>query len=229
MRFRVDVIGLYTGPARSLPLRLLLPVRQHLRFGLGGDRNAVSSQPVARNGTIGGEFSCANRVTRWMSNMHWRYLTYLARHKWFVFLAGRRTGAPVWRLLIHDWSKFLPVEWTPYAIRFSWVCRLDQSQPVEMSRRRDAFDRAWLHHQHWNKHHWQHFLLKEDAGGIRALPMPDSLTREMVADWMGAGRAITGKWDVLSWYQANRERILLHPATRDLAERILREVGTGAR
>jgi hypothetical protein len=43
-----------------------------------------------------------------MSDMHWRYFTYLVRHKWFVFLAGRRTGVPPRRLLIHDWSKFLP-------------------------------------------------------------------------------------------------------------------------
>jgi hypothetical protein len=163
-----------------------------------------------------------------MTNMHWRYFTYLARHKWFVFLAGRRTGAPVWRLLIHDWSKFLPVEWIPYAVKF-YGSPVGSDPPAEITRRRDAFDRAWLHHQHWNQHHWQHFLLKEDSGGFRALRMPDSLAKEMVADWMGAGRAITGQWDVLPWYQANREKIILHPTTRVLVDKILVEVGTGTR
>jgi hypothetical protein len=39
---------------------------------------------------------------------HVRYLSYVVRHKWFVLLAGIKTGAPLWRLLIHDWSKFAP-------------------------------------------------------------------------------------------------------------------------
>ena len=30
---------------------------------------------------------------------HWLYLKYLMRHKWFVFVAGLRTGAPLWRLI----------------------------------------------------------------------------------------------------------------------------------
>lgn len=45
---------------------------------------------------------------------HLRYALYVARHKWFVLLAGRRTGAPLWRLLVHDWSKLTPAEWGAY-------------------------------------------------------------------------------------------------------------------
>ena len=36
----------------------------------------------------------------------------------------------------------------------------------------------------------------------------------MVADWMGAGRAITGKWDVAGWYADNWRKIHLRPETR---------------
>jgi N-acetyl-anhydromuramyl-L-alanine amidase AmpD len=46
-----------------------------------------------------------------------------------------------------------------------------------------------------------------DANRYRALPMPEPLVREMVADWMGAGRAITGQWDVAGWYTKNREKM----------------------
>ncbi len=49
---------------------------------------------------------------------HWLYGKYLARHKWFVLQAGRKTGAPLFCLLIHDWSKFLPNEWNAYATKF---------------------------------------------------------------------------------------------------------------
>jgi hypothetical protein len=49
---------------------------------------------------------------------HLRYLSYVVCHKWFVFVAGLKTGAPFWRLLIHDWSKFMPSEWRPYVLSF---------------------------------------------------------------------------------------------------------------
>ena len=52
--------------------------------------------------------------------------------------------------------------------------------------------------------------------------MPEKYAREMVADWAGAGRAITGKWETLEWYKKNQEKILLHPETRSLVESILR-------
>jgi hypothetical protein len=54
--------------------------------------------------------------------------------------------------------------------------------------------------------------------------MPEPLVREMVADWMGAGRAITGTWDVAGWYAKNRERMVLHPETRARVEALIAEV-----
>jgi hypothetical protein len=86
-------------------------------------------------------------------------------------------------------------------------------------RRRD-FDRAWLHHQHFNAHHWNHWVLRRDDGSFKALPMPERFAREMVADWIGAGRA-QGKPDVRGWYEANRDKLLLDPATRSYVERLL--------
>lgn len=145
---------------------------------------------------------------------HLQYLAYVARHKWFVLLAGLRTGAPLWRLVIHDWSKFTSAEWGPYVRKFYDP---DRARP-------DEFERAWLHHQHRNPHHWQHWLLREDSGTIKLLPMPDSLVREMVADWMGAGRAITGRWDVGSWWEGNRDRIRLHSEVEQLIVRLIDEV-----
>jgi hypothetical protein len=149
---------------------------------------------------------------------HLRYASYVARHKWFVFRAGLRTGAPLWRLVIHDWSKLGLAEWGPYVRSF-------YGEQGRTEKVRADFDRAWLHHQHRNPHHWQHWLLREDDGPIKALPIPEKFVREMVADWMGAGRAITGKWEVGSWYAANRDKIVLAPETRVLAEALIRAHG----
>jgi hypothetical protein len=51
--------------------------------------------------------------------------------------------------------------------------------------------------------------------------MPRACILEMVADWMGAGRAITGNWEVQDWYSKNKYNIELHPSTRGAVERIL--------
>jgi len=204
---------------------------------------------------------------------HFRYLSYVLRHKWFVFVAGRRTGAPLWRLIIHDWTKFLPCEWFPYVENFYGEPRIGEhvegvadnagfagivrekrpgalpNQPdcyidptygqprpfwawgfeVDRPAVRQAFDRAWLHHQHASPHQWQHWRLKEDSGAERVLPMPEHFVREMVADWMGAGRAITGRWEVREWYAKNRDKIVLHPESRTLAESLLAAATTQLR
>jgi hypothetical protein len=142
---------------------------------------------------------------------HLRYGSYVARHKWFVFRAGLKTGAPLWRLVIHDWSKLTPAEWGPYVRTFY---AKHKARPGE-------FDKAWLHHQHRNPHHWQHWLLREDDGDLKVLPMPEKFVREMVADWMGAGRAITGQWGATDWYLANFGRIVLDPETRKQVHELL--------
>jgi hypothetical protein len=146
--------------------------------------------------------------------MYRRYTWYLVRHKWFVLMAGRTTGVPLWQLFIHDWSKFLPDEYVPYARRFFGPAPATEAV-------RAAFDRAWRRHQHRQPHHWQHWCLREDAGNARALPMPERFMREMVADWMGASRASTGSWDVLPWYTRNRTTIVLHLDTRRRVETLL--------
>lgn len=158
---------------------------------------------------------------------HALYLRYLLRHKWYVFVAGRRIGVSAWRLIIHDWSKFLPSEWRPYVAYF-YGPKPDKKEPDDylywnaVSAHRIPFDRAWLHHQHLNPHHWQHWILRSDDGAVDALEMPHRFTLEMVADWSGAGRAITGRWDVSDWYEKNKNKMILHRKTRTLVEAVLK-------
>lgn len=159
---------------------------------------------------------------------HLRYLRYLLRHKWFVFRAGLRLRVPIHQLVFHDWHKLLPDEWFPYANYFygnypsvqdihgdqrNWISQYKED--VE----RD-FDRAWLLHQKRSRHHWQSWVLLEDDGAIKPLPMPQNDIREMVADWMGAGKALNNL-DVGSWYLHNRHKMRLHLATRSLVERLV--------
>lgn len=152
-----------------------------------------------------------------MIQANWKYLMYVLKHKWYVWLACLRLGDPfliLWRGIIHDWQKFTPAEWRPYVLSFygPWGYKNRPDWLV------DAFDQAWLHHQHHGPHHWQHWILRKDDGDIKALSMPRRYVLEMVADWHGAGRAINGKADLHDWYVANREKIVLHPNTREMVE-----------
>lgn len=160
---------------------------------------------------------------------HLRYMSYIARHKFFVLLAGLLTGANLWRLLIHDWSKLLPSEWLPYTRFFygdypSWN-EVKEACPGYSSHTKESvsseFDAAWLRHIHRNDHHWQFWVLREDSGNVKCLEMPEAAVREMVADWMGAGRAITGRWRACEWYRENEHKMQLHPTTRQRVVEIL--------
>lgn len=154
---------------------------------------------------------------------HLRYLSYVLRHKWFVLLECLHYRLP-FAGVIHDWQKFTPNEWGPYVHTFYGPYAYDK-RPRDLV---DAFDRAWLHHQHYGPHHWQYYLLREDDGALKVLEMPIKYRKEMIADWIGAGRALGYyvKGDRLretrGWYLKNRDKILLGEATRIWVEKELR-------
>lgn len=157
-----------------------------------------------------------------MKNKYLAYLSYVIRHKWFVFLECCKEGL-IWRGIIHDWTKFLPDEFLPYA-RHDWEGENERDEtgyykPTDTGDK--AFDYAWLLHQKRNKHHWQWWILPEDEGGIKILEIPDIYLREMICDWKGAGRAQGNPTSCWDWYQHNKHKMQLYPKTREKLERLL--------
>ncbi|MCI0728857.1 MAG: DUF5662 family protein [Chloroflexi bacterium] len=154
---------------------------------------------------------------------HIAYLRYVLRHKWFVFWECQKLRVPLLQAILHDWHKFLPDEWFPYAHYFyrpDGTPRQHRDgtgyyKPTDTGDH--DFDYAWLLHQKRGKHHWQWWVLPEDNGGLKVLPIPDRYRREMLADWRGAGRA-QGTPDTLAWYVKNKEKMQLHPTTRAWVE-----------
>ena len=148
-----------------------------------------------------------------MTNKHLQYLSYVVRHKRFVYREGRKLGVGRLQLLIHDWQKFTPAEWNPYVETFYG----NNSDAYK-----DAFDLAWLHHQKLGgKHHWQYWVMPEDTTGVKILNIPNIYMREMVCDWIGAGKA-QGKFspnhdkylETRNWYDANKDKLQLSLITR---------------
>lgn len=158
-----------------------------------------------------------------------RYVHYLwsvLRHKWFVLLQCCKFGIP-WRGVVHDWSKFLPSEFFPYARYFYTSDGLlkDIKNETGYYKPTDtgdaAFEFAWFLHQKRNRHHWQWWVLPENNSGVRVLPMHEKYRLEMLADWLGAGRA-QGTPDVVRWYAKNCNKMILHASTREWIENELR-------
>lgn len=105
--------------------------------------------------------------------MYLKYLKYVIRHKWYVFVECCKLWIPL-RGLLHDISKLRPSEFIPYAKYFygnNWVQESEWHgdkrnyipyKYTQMSVDKN-FDLAWLLHQNRNPHHWQYWLLVNDS------------------------------------------------------------------
>jgi hypothetical protein len=151
-----------------------------------------------------------------------QYLRYVLKHKYHVYLEGRKLGVGRWQLLVHDLSKFSRTEFFPYLVYFNrretW-----ENDPEKKREVKDRFDRAWLNHIHKNPHHWQHWVLRTDTEGVKVLEMPDKFVREMCADWEGVGACFgKPKGHAARWYVEHRATMAMHPVTRIRVEGVAR-------
>ena len=153
-----------------------------------------------------------------LSKDFWAYMKYIKRHRKFVRKARKLTGSSWWRAIMHDLSKYRLSEFQAYKKTFY---KPDGSkQYIET----EAFAKAWNYHQKRNPHHYQFWVLLWDRGDTTEVEMPEKYAREMVADWIGAGMAIAGTADVGGWYEKNKTKIKLHPATRLFVEGLIKKV-----
>lgn len=138
---------------------------------------------------------------------HWLYLKYLMRHKYYVAIECFKRGLFI-HAFTHDLSKFRPSEWFPY-VNYFYVSNTDEHNLIK-------FDKAWLYHQHRNKHHWQYWILKEDETKFeKIIKIPNNILLQMVCDWIGASKAINGKnANCIEWYKKVKNITILHSKTR---------------
>lgn len=110
----------------------------------------------------------------------------------------------------HDESKTSEAEWIPYRNYFypTEECPKDE----------EAFDVAWLHHQHNNPHHWQHWTLLRDSGETVALDMPINYVIEMLCDWHSFSIKSPDS-TAYSWWKANKSKMKLSKKTKDLVNK----------
>lgn len=117
----------------------------------------------------------------------------------------------------HDVSKWDDEEYFAYCEYFYGEHKTEQWV-------QDEFDYAWLHHQHNNSHHWQHYLLRQDDGTLKALEMDYIDVIEMVCDHWAFSWVKGDLTEIFSWYEENKSKMELHPKTQELYESILEQI-----
>lgn len=141
------------------------------------------------------------------------YFKYVLNHKKHVAEGCRKVGLSRLRAFVHDWDKFLPSMFIAYARFFYNPDGTKRSDPTDEER--SNFMKAFRGHYERNKHHWNHWCDYDGENFTNPRKMDVESMVEMIADWYGAGIAITGKEDVHGWYhkQLREGRIVLHPDT----------------
>jgi len=150
-----------------------------------------------------------------------KYLKYVVIHKYHVFVECAKQGIPL-QGVFHDWHKFLPSEFIPYYRHFHGDIKRgrDESGYYKATDSGDFnFDYAWLLHISRSRHHWQFWILPcdEDSTGsptaMKVYEMPLKYRKEMLADWIGAGKA-QGTKGVQFWWEKNKHKMIFGPQTR---------------
>ena len=118
----------------------------------------------------------------------------------------------------HDHSKIDDEEYLPYDEYF--YGKGEKSEEVI-----DNFNKAWLMHIHKNPHHWQYWVLLEDGGVVKAIPMPEVYILEMLCDWWSFSWSKGNLYEIFDWYEKNKYKMIMHNITRNTVEHILRLLG----
>lgn len=156
-------------------------------------------------------------------NKIWKHFKLVNTHKYYVFKACCKAGIP-FRGLLHDMSKFSPVEFFE-SVKYFTGC----SSPINEAKKDKGYSNAWFHHRGRNKHHWIYWVDQiSEEGGVGTL-MPYKYAVEMMCDFIGAGQAYEKKtWTFdrpYDWFiQQKADRRKIHPAILEFIDIIFLEM-----
>lgn len=142
----------------------------------------------------------------------WKHLKKILVHKYWVFRYCCKAGIPVQGLL-HDLSKFSPVEFFESVKYYQ-----GDGSPIDACKKANGYSKAWLHHKGRNPHHYEYYIDNFDNGG-EPLVMPYKYAVEMLCDYLGAGRAYSGKSFTYTgeqkwWMNKVSKPIAMHPVIK---------------
>ena len=117
------------------------------------------------------------------------------------------------RINRHDASKYEQAEYDAYLNHFYPI----GGGEIPKNGEDIEFEKAWLHHQRNNSHHWQYYVLIRDGGEPFALDMSDYDIIEMLCDWHSFSRK-NPESTAAYWYAKNGNKMILSDSTRTRVE-----------
>ncbi len=145
----------------------------------------------------------------------------ITRHKLMVMKYCFKVG--LYRQgLMHDMSKYMPSE---FLVGVKYY--IGTESPNNEERKHTGVSMAWLHHKGRNKHHFEYWIdysANREEGTV-GMKMPVKYVAEMFCDRLAASKNYKGK-DYndaypLEYYQRSKHRIIIHPETAALLEKML--------
>lgn len=153
-----------------------------------------------------------------------KHLKTILTHKKYVFYYMTMLKMP-WRGLLHDMSKFSPVEFRE-GLKFFQGNR----SPIDAAKEKQGFSFAWLHHKGRNPHHYEYWIDGMDVGGIPQL-IPFPYAAEMVCDYLAAGQTyLKDKWTEYSpleyWLEKKYHTAKIHPLLKDFFTEVFEQIAS---
>ena len=123
--------------------------------------------------------------------------------------------------LFHDLSKYSLTEFIPGAKYY-----LGDRSPNEAERAEKGYSAAWLHHKGRNRHHYEYWMdYSMKTKRMEPVKMPLKYVKEMFCDRVAASKIYQGKKYTdahpLQYYTNAKSRIIKHPETAALVEKLL--------
>lgn len=144
----------------------------------------------------------------------------ITKHRHRVMVHCFKAGIPIQGLL-HDLSKYSPAEFIPGAKYY-----LGSRSPNEGERAEKGYSSAWLHHKGRNRHHYEYWMdYNPQTKRMEPVEMPMKYFKEMFCDRVAASKIYQGKnyttAHPLQYFENARQRIIMHPNTAALLEKLL--------
>lgn len=125
------------------------------------------------------------------------------------------------RGLLHDLSKYTPVEFIPGAIYYSGT-----KSPNERERKENGYSLAWMHHKGRNKHHFEYWVdYNIETKKNEPVEMPLKYVVEMFCDRVAASKIYNPKTYndsfPLEYFVKGKGKRAINPNTSRLLEELL--------
>ena len=150
---------------------------------------------------------------------YFNHFSLVVRHKHAVLVHCAKCGI-LWRGLVHDLSKFTPVEFFESAKHY-----VGSYSPIVLCRKEKGVSMAWLHHKGVNRHHIEYWL---DPECDEHPMMPYKYAVECVCDKLAATKTYRGKdykpSDALAHWVRSGSKVAGNPRTMRFVETVFHDL-----